>query len=129
MEQKSVLLVERNLLLNEVYREDLEEKGHKVIAVNDGVAAANHLGDSNKSRIGLIVIGSRNLVDKVEELERAISLLDGTAPAILVHSSDGFARGSYANSCIDGYIERDMVVQSSDSTEFLGRVKDLMYPQ
>ncbi len=114
---KKILVVDDEANIRELYKEELEELGHTVTTVADGIEALALL---NSVKFDLVTLDMRMPdMDGIETL-RKMKEKDSTLPVIICTAYEEY-KHDFGSWCSDAY-----VVKSADMSQLLDMVKKIL---
>ena len=115
--KKKVLLMDEDEGLRDLYREELEDEGHKVLTAKNGKEALQKLEKGKPDLIVLDIIMPK--MDGMEALGRIIGK-DKTIPVILHTSHPGYQE-DFMSWAADAYL-----LKSTNLTELKEKIRELL---
>lgn len=115
---KKILVVEDDMPIRNLYREELVDEGYDVITAPDGVSGYELYKSSKPDLITIDIkmpnMNGLELLDKIRKEDREIP--------IIIYSAYGEFTQNFSTWAADEYL-----VKSSDLTEFKNKVKELLF--
>ncbi|MBN1299412.1 MAG: response regulator [Actinobacteria bacterium] len=115
---KKILVVEDDMPIRNLYKEELIDEGYEVLTAHDGVAGYQLFKSSKPDLITLDIkmpnMNGLELLDKIRKENKEVP--------IIIYSAYGEFTQNFSTWAADEYL-----VKSSDLTEFKNKVKELLY--